>query len=256
MASVRRLLWSSGLVLVAGGGLAVVSTVTTAEAGPTRQLPAQFSRSPYSLMSLSVGHPNDGWQVRSKQLRDGPFLRVRERTRALSYGHPALVLMLTRSAGDVARAYPGSVLFVGDLSAENGGPSSGHRSHQSGRDADVAFYMRTRLGAPSTADHFVAFGAEGTAKDGSGLVFDDARNWALVRSWLRDGRARVSHIFVSRDLRARLLAYGARVDGASTVAAIEQRLHQPRSSSLHDDHFHVRISCPPGQSAICHEGSR
>ncbi len=235
-------------------GLVGALPVADAQADPARKLPARFMRSPYSLMSLSVGYPNDGWQLRAKQLRESASLSIKANSRQNSYGHPALVLMLQRSAREMAEAYPGSVMVVGDVSAEAGGPLSGHRSHQSGRDADVGFYARDWKGRPFVPERFVSYGADGKAKNFPGLSFDDERNWALVVSWLRDNRAGVTHVFVSRDLRQRLLDHGSRSPERHLVTRISNLLRQPKSVSAHDDHFHVRIACPERQEAICNPG--
>jgi penicillin-insensitive murein endopeptidase len=209
------------------------------------------------VASLTVGHPNEGRQIRAKRLTDTKSLKVRGRSRARAFGHPALVLMLQRSAKDVASAVPGSVLLVGDVSARGGGPLSGHRSHQSGRDADLAFYMKNRQGRLVTPADLVTFDGEGQATDGSGLVFDDQRNWLLLQSWARDRRAGLSHVFVSDPLRARLLAYARRhAKFRADVEAAMALLKQPEQGEPHDDHFHVRISCPEGQRDICREESK
>ncbi len=217
-------------------------------------LPQPFRRSPYTLMSLSVGSPTNGWQLRSKRLRSNTVLHVKRGSGSASYGHPALVLMLERSARQLARQSPGSVLLVGDLSHKYGGPIAGHRSHESGRDGDVGFFVRDRRDRPRTLDHFVAFDENGKAKDDSGLVFDDYRNWLLVQLWLKDHRATIQHVFVATHLRRRLLRFAAShrlfakyVDDAAAL------LHQPRNASDHDDHFHVRIRCPHRQAPLCVE---
>lgn len=231
----------------------VVLATSRAEAQRSNaDLPKKFQRAPWSRMSLSVGRPNDGWQLRAKRLRDTPFLRVRASSRVNSFGHPSLVLMLQRSARDIARAHRGSVLVVGDLSAESGGPLSGHRSHQSGRDADVGFYVMDGDGKPVTPDHFPAFDAEGRARDGSGLRFDDARNWALLLSWARDSRAGLAHVFVATWLERRLLAYGKRTkEWERHGPSVMRLLLMPESASAHDDHFHVRIACPARHEGLC-----
>lgn len=237
-----------------GACLLAPPSICSAQASNERRLPKQYQRSPFSLMSLSVGHPNRGWQVRAKKLRPSNALRIKKPNHTNAYGHPALVLMLQRSAGEVAKASPGSVLLVGDLSREQGGPLAGHRSHQSGRDADTAFYMRDSKGRNHVPEYFIAFDAQGKAKDGSGLVFDDQRNWLLVLSWIRDERAGLSHIFVSQPLRSRILAYGKTTkDWEKHGKRASMLLKQPANSSSHDDHFHVRISCPRGQQGLCHE---
>ncbi|MEB2311788.1 MAG: penicillin-insensitive murein endopeptidase [Polyangiaceae bacterium] len=244
---------TSALVVMA----ASVALAPSARAGSERELPKEYRRAPYSLMSLTVGHPNDGWQVRAKRLKRTRSLVIKPSSAAHCYGHPALVLMLRRSAAELARAARGSVMVVGDLSRAEGGPLSGHHSHQSGRDADVAFYVKDASGKPVVLDHFVKFDARGRAADGSGLVFDDWRNWLLVLSWLRDGRAGLSHVFVASWLKHRLIAFAeSRKDFAGYVPAALRLLHQPPNAEAHDDHFHVRISCPKRQLGLCKEESR
>ncbi len=208
-------------------------------------------------MSLSVGYPNDGWQLRAKKLRRTRYLRIKPSSKDDCYGHPALVLMLHRSAKELARAAHGSVMVVGDLSRDTGGPLSGHHSHQSGRDADVAFYMKDKDGKPYIPDHFVKFGSDGKATDGSGLEFDDWRNWLLVQSWVRDKRAGLSYIFIADWLKRRLIAFAeGRKQFKKYVPEALKVMHQPEDAEPHDDHFHVRISCPHRQDDICHEQSR
>jgi penicillin-insensitive murein endopeptidase len=235
----------------------LLSPGLSARAEGTGTLPPEFHRGRFALLSLTVGHPNDGYQVRAKRLTSTRELHVRGSSRDRAYAHPALVLMLWRSARDVAKAAPGSVLFVGDLSSKNGGPLSGHRSHQSGRDADVGFYVKDLHGKRAVSHEYVAFDGDGASKDGSPLVFDDERNWLLVESWARDRRAGLSHIFVSDPLRARLLRFARKsprharyVDDALAL------LKQPEHGEPHDDHFHVRIACPKEQTEICRSESK
>jgi penicillin-insensitive murein endopeptidase len=103
----------------------------------------------------------------------------------------------------------------------------------------------------------VAFGADGKAKDGSGLVFDDWRNWLLLQSWITDKRAGLSHIFVSRPLKARLLAFARKRPAYKKhVQQALRLLKEPKNADAHDDHFHVRIACPKRQSDICREEPR
>jgi penicillin-insensitive murein endopeptidase len=235
---------------------ALVALVTQALAGPKTDadLPERFRKSPYSLMSLSVGAPANGWQLRAKKLRPSPSLRLKAGSGGAVYGHPALVLMLQRTATQMAREAPGSILLVGDLSTEFGGPLAGHRSHQSGRDADVGFFAVDARGRPRQLDRFVAFDSNGNAKDRSGLHFDDYRNWLMVQMWLRDQRAVVKYVFISTPLRQRLLDFARRRPAFRKYAdAAALLLLQPHNSSAHDDHFHVRIACPARHEGLCVE---
>lgn len=239
---------------------AVVLSLMAATAvgkGKESDLPKKFQKSPYSLMSLSIGYPNAGWQLRPIKLKAKKYLRIKKGSDKRVYGHPALVKMLYRNARDMSRTFRGSVMLVGDISDEDGGPLSGHHSHQSGRDADVAFFALDAKGKPVQLDRFVAFKGDGKAKDGSGYTFDDQRNWLLVQNWIKDHRAGLSHIFVSRPLRKRLLAYaGKHGEHKKYVKQAMVLMKEPKNADAHDDHFHLRISCPKKQDEICHEEPR
>lgn len=224
---------------------------------PEHKLPAKFSKRPFDKMSLTIGHPNEGYQLRAKRLTSSRELHVRKSSRERVYGYPSLVLMLHRSARDVAKAAAGSILLIGDLSSRDGGPLSGHHSHQTGRDADVGFYVTNLQDRPIPSKEFAAFDGDGKAKDGAGVRFDDRRNWLLVESWVKDRRAGLAHVFVSDPLRARLLRFAREhpryAPFADKAAAL---LEQPENGEPHDDHFHVRISCPENMVEICRNESR
>ena len=113
----------------------------------------------------------------------------------------------SRRAGRASARTLGAVLSVGHLSREGGGDVDQHRSHESGRDADVGFFVRSATGRQLMAPHFVSFRADGTAPTWPGAYFDDAKNWALVASLVGDAQAHVTHLFVASPLRARLLAF-------------------------------------------------
>ncbi|MEN9577340.1 MAG: hypothetical protein RJA70_349 [Pseudomonadota bacterium] len=225
---------------------------STASSEPSRKLPVKYKRAPFALQSLSVGAPNDGYQVRARRLRSSTQLKVKRDSQDRNYGHPALVLMLQRSAADLAKAAPNSIMLVGDLSYKGGGPISKHRSHQSGRDADVGFYVRNSKGDAVKIDSFVHIDANGKVVGMKDAYFDEWRNWMLVRSWMKDQRAGIQHVFVASHVRKRLLDY-ARSNQAQArhYADAAAFLKQPSNSSVHDDHYHVRISCPENQRDIC-----
>jgi penicillin-insensitive murein DD-endopeptidase len=198
-----------------------------------------------SVHTKSVGAPNEGQLVGGKQLRSSSSLRA---VGSLRWGVPELVDMLVKSSELVAKKHPGSVLTVADLSRRGGGDVDGHKSHESGRDADVAFYMR-KGSKPFVAPRFVQFEETVEAARPAGVVFDADRNWTLVEAWLGDPRAKVLQIFVANHLRKELLAAAKRA-GASE--AVQQRaadvLVQPKNALPHDDHFHVRVACPASSS--------
>jgi len=133
------------------------------------------------------------------------------------------------------------VLLVGDLSSREGGSLRGHRSHRSGRDADVAFYYSDARGNRVQSARLLPVRASGAAA--SGLRFDEARNWALVEVLVSDSAANVKSIFVAAALKRRLLAYAGRAGiDADLLARADAAMRQPARGRPHDDHFHVRIA--------------
>jgi penicillin-insensitive murein endopeptidase len=199
----------------------------------------------------SVGSPTDGHLVGGTHLDDTGYLRVvpADASGDVRWGVAPLVDMIDRSARAVRRQYPDAVTSLGHLSREGGGDIDQHRSHESGRDADVGFFIRTSTGKPLMPTHFVAFQGDGTARTWPGAYFDDARNWALVASMLADPEAHVTHVFVAAPLRARLLAYADHVGAPAQLRMrAAELMQQPRGALPHDDHFHVRIGCPARMS--------
>ncbi|WP_438040089.1 penicillin-insensitive murein endopeptidase [Sorangium sp. So ce128] len=203
---------------------------------------------------LSKGAPNRGRLTGAVRLRSSRHLKTREGAR--TWGLPVLVKTLRRAAFQVAKKHGDSALLVGDLSARTGGALDGHNSHQTGRDADVGFYVVNSKGKNLRTDRFVAFDDEGNAIGLPGARFDDARNWALVQALLEDRQAGVKYLFVTDALRARLLAHAAKKRvPADLRARAAAAMMSPRDADLHNDHFHIRVMCPPSMRGACIEES-
>jgi penicillin-insensitive murein DD-endopeptidase len=203
---------------------------------------------------LSIGAPNRGRLVGAVRLSSSKHLRARDGAR--TWGLPVLVKSLRRAALKVAGKHRGSVLLVGDLSAKRGGTLDGHNSHQTGRDADVGFYVASEKGKPLRLGRFVPFDARGNATGIPGARFDDARNWALVEALLADRRAGFRYVFVMDPLKARLLAYAAKKGVSEELRArAAAAMMSPSDADLHNDHFHVRIGCPESMRGTCVEES-
>jgi len=218
--------------------------------------PAPLLRVPSA--SVSAGLPWAGRLVHAVPLRMSHVLRpvTAEYTRSGNfYGTAELVAMLERTAQLIAGRWPGAQLAVGELSGPRGGKIKGHRSHRSGRDVDVAFFMHDADGRAAHMHDFVTFRRDGSAqRKQQTLYFDDAKNWAMVASMLRDPDARVQLIFVAKRIRARLLLEGRR-QGASDelLRAAAAVMVQPRRGHKHGNHFHVRIYCSPDDRPRCRD---
>ena len=195
--------------------------------------------------SKSIGSPNEGHLEGGSRIEGSRAMRI---VGANRWGLPELVGLLDRAAKKVAETYPGSVMTVGDLSKKGGGDIGGHHSHESGRDADVGFYLVDGKGKQVLAPRFAVIDEEGRARGMGKTRFDDARNWALVESLVMDPRARVLQVFVANHLRTRLLEYAAREGASPRVRdrAAELML-QPHHALPHDNHFHVRVACPKSE---------
>jgi penicillin-insensitive murein endopeptidase len=198
----------------------------------------------------SIGAPNAGRLENGVHLDAKPYIRyVGSYWGDAHWGVKELVDAIDRAAREVHKRYPDAVLGVGQLSRKDGGEIDRHHSHESGRDADLAFYLVDQSGKPVALDAFHSIRADGRVGADPRLKFDDGRNFALVSALVSDPHAHVTHIFVATWLRTRLLAYGARVGASPALRArIAETLMQPRHALPHDDHFHVRVACPSSSS--------
>ncbi|MEM1415921.1 MAG: penicillin-insensitive murein endopeptidase [Myxococcota bacterium] len=207
---------------------------------------------------VSRGDTADGWLERGVPLPEaGPgFVRARP-GEATRFGTPSLVGALVRAAGAVAEAHPGgAALRIGDLSWPRGGRHPRHGSHRAGRDADMIFYARDLAGRSVEGRGWIAYDREGVGvaapeHGGEVRLFDDARNWALVRALVLDDAAAVQWLFVSRGVKARLLRYAsAHEPSRRALFRASWVLHQPSRGNPHADHFHLRVYCERRDAAL------
>lgn len=197
----------------------------------------------------SIGVPHRGvlTQAASLPKRGEGFERLRDNGR--NWGNPRLVSAIEQAAAAVARQRPGGApLVVGDLSERFGGESSGHRSHRTGRDADLLFYVTTPGGRPLTSPGFVRIGPDGLAAVDEGkhpfVRIDLEREWLLVRALVESPQANVQWLFAARWLEGLVIEYArARGEDPELVWQAENVLLQPGDSAAHDDHLHLRIAC-------------
>ena len=136
-------------------------------------------------------------------------------------------------------------MAVGNLSRNKGGRLRWSRSHRTGRDVDLAFYVR-KLGVPVMSPGFVRFPNGSYTSPTGQYTFHIARNWTLIEVLLSQKKAPVQWIFIARHLKKALLEHARkqRVSGW-LLSRARQVLRQPTNGGPHDDHFHVRIYCSP-----------
>lgn len=172
---------------------------------------------------------------------EGEGFQVLRRWRNRFWGHPELTRFLTRF-GTAALAATGKPILIGDMSQPRGGPmATGHRSHQTGIDADILFTQ-----GPMAASAREALSTPPSMLRPGGQAVDGARfgrdQIALLRLAAGDGD--VARIFVNFRLKKWLC------DGLP--AGDRAWLGKIRPWAGHDEHFHVRLRCPPG-GASCDE---
>ncbi|MFS8066149.1 MAG: penicillin-insensitive murein endopeptidase, partial [Byssovorax sp.] len=200
----------------------------------------------------SVGAPNAGHLAGAMLLKGSRTLKQKDGSH--SWALPELVRVLQRASAKVAKKHKSSVMLVGDLSGRTGGFLERHGSHQSGRDADVGFYVMNSKGKSVNVRHFVAFDGSGKGRELTWATFDDARNWDLVEALLQDDKANVRYLFVSPALRGKLLAQAARKHARpEIIARAAAAMMSPQEADAHDDHVHVRIGCPEAMRDVCIE---
>lgn len=195
-----------------------------------------YSERPPSV-SESIGRPYGGRLAKAVRLPRHPGYVIRDPD--VAWGTRETVDWILEAFDHVRRVHPrASRVRVHDLSDRDGGWLHGHKSHQSGRDADLSYYQ-TRC--PNGVCPFRPIGP---------AHLDVERQWALLEHWLDNDRAEA--IFIDYRLQAVLYRH-AKEQGAS-----RKQLHQwfqyPRGRThplgvirhfpKHHDHLHVRFVCP------------
>lgn len=238
--------------------LCAITTAASPLLGACSRVPSPLTPS----LNGSVGLPYQGVLTDPVPLplRGKGFVQIN--MRGNHYGTRAIVDAVTYAAARVDDEIPGPELRVGDLSGKAGGEIPNHRSHRSGRDVDLVFYATDLGGARVPSTGWTSYGSDGIGLAHAGpnghifMRFDVERNWLLVKALMQAPSAGIMWMFVSNPIKALLTEYAfARGEDPVLVWQAESAMHQPRNALPHDDHFHVRIVCPPELAvAGCEDG--
>jgi len=219
-------------------GLAAAGAALAQDTIPARKLFSTRSE-PAPMAPRAIGGYAHGCLAGGTALPiDGPHWQVMRLSRNRNWGHPILVDYMQRFATDVARdGWPG--LLVGDLAQPRGGPMlTGHASHQVGLDADIWLLpMPNRTLSPTEREEISAISMlkPGT-REINDAVWTDAHARMIRRS---ASYPEVARVFVHPAIKNRL---------CQMTWPDRDWLRKVRPWYGHDDHIHVRLSCPAGQS--------
>jgi penicillin-insensitive murein endopeptidase len=160
-------------------------------------------------------------------------------SRNRNWGQPVLVDYL-QDLSRFAATQPGwAGLYIGDMAQPRGGPMlTGHASHQIGLDADIWMLPPARLDL--TREERENLSSIRTDRN-SGAYVNSAwtpQHMAIMRQAASDPR--VDRIFVFA---------GAKVEMCNAATGDRSWLRKIRPWYGHNYHFHVRLSCPPGDGA-------
>ena len=199
--------------------------------------------------SVAIGTTSDGYLVNGVALaqpsRDYQVL-PKQYARDLGYGSRPLIETITGAASSVARRFPGAVTFIGNVGRSTGGDIPWSVSHNTGLDADLAYFSRSPLGWQTRPSMLLHFEADGHSAEHSGFYrFDVERNAAFVEALFEHPASLVQYFFIARPLKAKLVARWEKTRlEPELLAQLKVALRQPGDAAPHDDHLHLRIACP------------
>ena len=196
---------------------------------------------PAAMPARAIGSYVKGCLAGGEQMPiNGDTWQVMRLSRNRYWGHPDTVAMLKRLAANVHKdaGWPG--ILVGDIGQPRGGPAlTGHASHQIGLDADIWLTPMPdhQLSREEREEISATMMVRDDRLDIDPKVFTPGHA-LLLRDAAREPS--VQRIFVNAAIK-KALCREAKGD-RSWLAKI-------RPWYGHDYHFHVRITCPPGDSA-------
>lgn len=187
--------------------------------------------------SESIGLPHDGRVVGGWPLPDGPGRKIMAE-RWKTWASRDTIEQLDHVLNRWAELQPnGPPILIGNLSTREGGPIEPHKSHQSGRDADLSYVAQWDGKSTVTWQHVTP------------ETLDPELTWKLLRLLVKE--ARVEAFFIDRSLQRVLLAH-AQKTGSIRSSRLAQWLEVAgggkdaliRHVAGHRDHLHVRFACP------------
>ncbi len=198
-------------------------------------------KAPPAAPPQAIGRYDRGCIAGARKLpSNGPGWQTMRLSRNRFWGHPILIAYIEKLAADLQRLDGSPGILVGDMAQPIGGPLlGGHASHQIGLDADFWY-------APMPSHTLSAEARERTAAQNMvepETLTVDKTLWTEAQVKLLRRAAsypEVARIFVHPAIKKSL---------CESAGADREWLRKIRPWYKHDDHFHVRLNCPPGSPA-------
>jgi hypothetical protein len=192
--------------------------------------------------SVSLGKPYRGWLYNPVKLKSNARIHVR---RHKNYATAEMVNAITHAVDTVHETFTQTPrLPIGNLSRKAGGRFPPHKSHQNGRDADIAYYLRI-------GHHPLHL------KVATKHTLDVARTWVFLETMIKRGEIQVA--FIDYRLQGPLYRYATQERGW-TAEQMKTIMSYPRGRGDrkaiirhlrgHHDHMHVRFHAPDSVAAV------
>lgn len=198
-------------------------------------------KAPADMKARAIGAYSRGCLAGAKALPiDGAAWQAMRLSRNRNWGHPKLIALLEKYAGEVKEkdGWPG--LLVGDISQPRGGPMlTGHASHQLGLDADIWFTpMPSRRLSKTERENLAA----------TSMLASD--NLSVNKKVWGEGQVKIVRRVASYPDVERVLVHPAIKKALCEAGDTDRKwLAKVRPYWGHFYHFHVRIGCPPDSPA-------
>lgn len=189
---------------------------------------------PVAGAARSIGTPAAGCVAGAVALPiEGDGYQVLRPGRNRFWGHPRTIAFVQDLARHARAVAP---LLIGDLSQPRGGPMAyGHGSHQTGLDVDIWFRLPEQPLAPDELARPVPVSmVKGTRVDPAAW---SPRQLAVLELAARSPE--VDRIFVNPAIKA---------EACRAASGDRAWLGKLRPWWGHDEHFHVRLACTPGDA--------
>lgn len=195
-------------------------------------------KAPAAMKARAIGAYSRGCLAGAAALPiDGPAWQAMRLSRNRNWGHPKLIALLEKFAGEVKQKDDWPGLLVGDISQPRGGPMlTGHASHQLGLDADIWFTpMPSRRLSKTERENLAA-----TSMLAADNLSVNPKVWG-------SGQVNIVRRVASYPEVERVLVHPAIKKALCEAGGTDRTwLSKVRPYWGHFYHFHVRIGCPAG----------